>query len=106
MRARRTPMSPASAGAPKRAFVPTLLGIGLVVSVISSPGAPLIPTIARELHTSLPAAQRRRSLALAGVQEGNPGPHRPGPRGRGRCTRLSLSTPAWRSQATPRKTHP
>jgi predicted MFS family arabinose efflux permease len=51
------------AGAPKRAFVPTLLAIGLVVSLISSLGAPLIPTIARELHTSLGAAQWSLTVA-------------------------------------------
>src|SRR3954451_6598062 len=39
------------------AFVPSLLAIGLVVSVIRSLGAPLIPTIAAELHASLGAAQ-------------------------------------------------
>lgn len=40
-----------------RALVPGLLAIGMVVSVISSLGAPLIPTIARDLHASLSAAQ-------------------------------------------------
>jgi predicted MFS family arabinose efflux permease len=40
-----------------RAFVPSLLAIGLVVSIISSLGAPLIPTIAVDLHSSLSAAQ-------------------------------------------------
>jgi MFS family permease len=63
MRAPRTPTSPASAGAPKRAFVPSLLGIGLVVSVISSLGAPLIPTIAGEFHSSLTAAQWSLTVA-------------------------------------------
>ena len=46
------------------AFVPSLLAIGLVVSVISSLGAPLIPTIARELGTSIPAAQWCLTIAL------------------------------------------
>jgi MFS family permease len=40
-----------------RAFVPGLLFIGTVVSIISSLGAPLIPTIADDLHTSLGSAQ-------------------------------------------------
>jgi MFS family permease len=40
-----------------RAFVPGLLFIGTVVSIISSLGAPLIPTIASDLHTSLGSAQ-------------------------------------------------
>ena len=42
---------------PGRAFVPSLIAVGLVVSLISSVGAPLIPTIARELHASLGATQ-------------------------------------------------
>lgn len=41
----------------ERAFVPTLLAVGLVVSVISSLGAPLIPTIAQDLDASLGATQ-------------------------------------------------
>lgn len=40
-----------------RAFVPGLLFIGTVVSIISSLGAPLIPTIADDLGTSLGSAQ-------------------------------------------------
>src|SRR3954468_13521963 len=43
--------------APGRAFVAGLLAIGMVVSVISSLGAPLIPTIAHDLHASLSATQ-------------------------------------------------
>lgn len=41
----------------QRAFVPTLLFVGLVVSVISSLGAPLIPELAYDLHTSIGNAQ-------------------------------------------------
>jgi MFS family permease len=55
----RAPSSP-TVPAPSvhdRAFVPSLLAIGLVVSIISSLGAPLIPTIARDLHSSLGATQ-------------------------------------------------
>ena len=40
-----------------RAFVPGLVFIGTVVSIISSLGAPLIPTIARDLDVSLGSAQ-------------------------------------------------
>ena len=47
----------ADARAPGRAFVPSLIVIGLVVSVVSALGAPLIPTIAREFHTTLATAQ-------------------------------------------------
>jgi MFS family permease len=43
--------------APSRAYVPTLVAIGLVVSVVSSLGAPLIPTLAEELGASLGATQ-------------------------------------------------
>jgi MFS family permease len=41
----------------RRAFLPTLLFVGTVVAVISSLGAPLIPTVARELHASLGSTQ-------------------------------------------------
>ena len=41
----------------ERAFVPTLVFIGLVISTVSSLGAPLIPRLAEELHTSLSSAQ-------------------------------------------------
>src|SRR5690349_13712678 len=56
---RRLAAVPAAAAsdARARAFVPSLLAIGLVVSVISSLGAPLIPTIAQDLHASLSATQ-------------------------------------------------
>ncbi|MGE4428104.1 MAG: MFS transporter [Solirubrobacteraceae bacterium] len=40
-----------------RAFVPSLMLVGLVVSIISSLGAPLIPALAREFGTELGAAQ-------------------------------------------------
>src|SRR3954463_798869 len=51
------PLTRPVAGLRARAYVPSLIGIGLVVSVISSLGAPLIPTIARSLHASLSATQ-------------------------------------------------
>ena len=39
------------------AFVPVLVLVGTVVSIISSLGVPLIPTIARHLHSSLSSAE-------------------------------------------------
>jgi predicted MFS family arabinose efflux permease len=63
MRSQKTLASPASAEAPARAYVPSLLAIGLVVALISSLGAPLIPAIARELHVSLGAAQWSLTVA-------------------------------------------
>lgn len=41
----------------ERAFVPVLLFLGAVVSVVSSLGAPLIPRLAQELHASLASTQ-------------------------------------------------
>jgi MFS family permease len=52
---------PDSAGA---AFVPVLVGITLVVSIISSLGAPLLPDVAKELDISLPSAQWSLTAAL------------------------------------------
>ncbi len=43
--------------APSRALVPVLILIGMVTSVVSSLGAPLLPTIARVDHVSLGDAQ-------------------------------------------------
>lgn len=48
----------------QRLFVPGLLVIGLVVSVISSLGAPLIPAIATRFDASLGAAQWSLTLTL------------------------------------------
>lgn len=66
-----------------RAFVPSLLAIGLVVSVISSLGAPLIPTIAQDLHASLGATQWSLTATLLVGAVASPlvgrlgdGPHR------------------------------
>ena len=66
-----------------RAYVPALIGIGLVVSVISSLGAPLIPTIARNLHASLSATQWSLTATLLVGAVASPllgrlgdGPHR------------------------------
>lgn len=44
-------------GLRERAFVPVLLFLGAVVSVVSSLGAPLIPRLAQELHASLASTQ-------------------------------------------------
>lgn len=41
----------------QRAFVPVLLFIGLVVSIVSSLGAPLLPRLAEQLHASLGSTQ-------------------------------------------------
>jgi MFS family permease len=45
------------AGLRERAFVPVLVYVGLVVAIVSSLGAPLIPTIAADLHASISSAQ-------------------------------------------------
>ncbi|WP_205697902.1 MFS transporter [Conexibacter sp. SYSU D00693] len=77
---------PPVASAPEvheRAFVPALVGIGLVVSVISSLGAPLIPTIAQDLGASLSATQWSLTATLLVGAVASPllgrlgdGPHR------------------------------
>jgi MFS family permease len=50
--------------APSRQFVPVLVGITLVASIISSLGAPLLPDVAKELSVSLPNAQWSLTAAL------------------------------------------
>src|SRR3954469_13688282 len=69
--------------APGRAFVAGLLAIGMGVSVISSLGAPLIPTIAGDLHASLSATQWSLTATLLVGAVASPllgrlgdGPHR------------------------------
>jgi len=47
-----------------RALAPVLVATALVTSVISSLGAPLIPTIARDFHDSLSTAQWSLTIAL------------------------------------------
>jgi MFS family permease len=78
-----SPLTSTGSGARERAFVPSLLGIGLVVSIISSLGAPLIPTIAQELHASLGATQWSLTATLLVGAVASPvvgrlgdGPHR------------------------------
>ena len=72
-----------SRSTPSRAFVPSLVAIGLVVSVISSLGAPLIPTLARDLHSTLSATQWSLTATLLVGAVASPflgrlgdGPHR------------------------------
>ncbi|MFK0168803.1 MFS transporter [Streptomyces sp. NPDC090306] len=48
---------PPGRSAPGRALLPSLMFTALTVSVISTLGAPMVPTIAREQHVSLSAAQ-------------------------------------------------
>ena len=48
----------------ERALVPVLVFLGMVVSVVSSLGAPLIPTIARTEHVSLATAQWSLTVTL------------------------------------------
>jgi MFS family permease len=73
----------ATTSAPPRAYVPTLIAIGLVVSVVSSLGAPLIPTIAADLGASLGATQWSLTATLLVGAVASPlvgrlgdGPHR------------------------------
>jgi len=47
-----------------RPFVAVLVGITLVVSIISSLGAPLLPDVAKDLSVSLPSAQWSLTAAL------------------------------------------
>jgi MFS family permease len=60
----RAPTPPSRDDAVGRAFVPVLVGITLVVSIISSLGAPLLPDVAEDLHVSLPNAQWSLTAAL------------------------------------------
>ena len=58
-------VSPADAGALKeRALVPTLILVGLVVAVMSSLGAPLIPSISAASHVSLSAGEWLLTITL------------------------------------------
>jgi predicted MFS family arabinose efflux permease len=47
-----------------RLLVPVLVYLGMVVAVVSSLGAPLVPTIARETHVSLATAQWSLTITL------------------------------------------
>jgi MFS family permease len=55
---------PGGAGAARRATVPTLVFISTVTAIVSSLGAPLIPTIARTDHVTLSSAQWLLTAAL------------------------------------------
>ncbi|WP_320669309.1 MFS transporter [Patulibacter defluvii] len=66
-----------------RAFVPTLVLIGMVVSVISSLGAPLIPSLAREFGADLGSTQWSLTVTMLVGAVASPivgrlgdGPHR------------------------------
>ena len=85
----------------ERAFVPVLVYVGTVVSIISSLGAPLIPSIARDLDASVSSAQwsltatllvgRRRHAGRRATRRRAPPSHRharlPGDRRRRRRAR-------------------
>jgi len=67
----------------ERAFVPVLLFVGMVVSIVSSLGAPLIPDLARNLHTTLGSAQWALTATVLVAAVASPvvgrlgdGPHR------------------------------
>ncbi len=71
---------PGTAG---RAFLPVLVGVTLVVSIISSLGAPLLPSVAASLSVSLSSAQWSLTAALLAGAVAAPvlgrlgdGPHR------------------------------
>jgi MFS family permease len=49
---------------PSRRLVPVLVYLGTVTSVVSSLGAPLVPTIAHDTHVSLAAAQWSLTISL------------------------------------------
>jgi len=58
------PATPQSSGPAHSRLVPTLIFVGLIVAIISSLGAPLIPTIARVDHVTLSTAQWVLTAAL------------------------------------------
>jgi MFS family permease len=55
---------PIGAPAPSRALVPTLVFLGMVVAVVSSLGAPMIPTIAAAQNVTLADAQWSLTITL------------------------------------------
>ena len=62
-----TGSDPVAAGMPEarlRLLVPTLVFVGLLVAIVSSLGAPLVPTIAQVDHVSLSSAQWVLTAAL------------------------------------------
>ncbi len=58
------PPAPLDRGIRDRALVPVLVFLGMVVSVVSSLGAPLIPTIAVDYQVTLGGAQWSLTIAL------------------------------------------
>ena len=65
-----TPPSPASQLT--RRLVPVLVGVTMVAGIISSLGAPLIPSVARTLHVSLDTAQWSLTVALVSASVSAP----------------------------------
>jgi len=59
-----TSLGTAPVAATPRALTPTLVYIGLLIAVVSSLGAPLIPTVAADYHVSLGSAQWSVTLTL------------------------------------------
>ncbi len=64
MKATASPPAAATASEVGGAFVPVLVGVTLVVSIISSLGAPLLPSVADALSVSLSSAQWSLTAAL------------------------------------------
>src|SRR5215467_11114552 len=57
-------MTPDERGHPSPALVPVLVFVGLVVAVVGSLGAPLVPAVARAAHVPLAAAQWSLTITL------------------------------------------
>jgi MFS family permease len=60
----RTPSPTERRPSPRSALVSVLIGVTMVTGIISSLGAPLIPSVARALHISLDSAQWSLTAAL------------------------------------------
>ncbi|HEY2216317.1 MAG TPA: hypothetical protein VGH21_02400, partial [Solirubrobacteraceae bacterium] len=60
----RAPLQAPHAHDRNAALVPVLIGVTMVTGVISSLGAPLIPSVAQALHISLDSAQWSLTAAL------------------------------------------
>jgi predicted MFS family arabinose efflux permease len=67
-----TSSQPSKQAAPGRAFVPVLVCISMVVAIVSSLGAPLLPDVAKDLDVSLPSAQWSLTAALIAGAIGAP----------------------------------
>ncbi|MEV3858861.1 MFS transporter [Streptomyces sp. NPDC050095] len=80
-----TPAAPPTALRHPRALVPVLVSLGMLVAVVSSLGAPLIPTIAAEDHVGVSTAQWALTVTMLVGAVATPvmgrlgdGPHRKG----------------------------